>query len=179
MFTFDTATDLSANFDIDVISGDSGTEWHAGYGPASGFPGSDGGFVHFNTFISSNSLAFKGGPVFLQSFEISPQYDSGGSGVSQAIDADLDYHLRLYDISLTPILDTILTVGSTGAWETVTLNQAGVHAIWIARRDLDGTGTGGWWPNLDNITTGNPVPEPSTFAMGVVSLLGFFFVWRR
>ncbi len=39
-----------------------------------------------------------------------------------------------------------------------------VSAIRILSTANDGTGTGGWWPNIDNITFNEPaqsVPEPS------------------
>jgi len=74
IYTFDAPADLTDNFFVDVIAGDSLTEWRPGYSAQSGFPASDGGFVHFNQYNSSNSIAFKSGSVFLNSFEISSQY---------------------------------------------------------------------------------------------------------
>jgi len=103
LITFDTSADLTDNFLLDVIPGDHATTWRNGYGPEGGFPGSDGGFAHFADYAFAGSLQFRNGPVFLNSFEISSQHSGGGTGVSRAVEAGLDYHLRLYDENLVPI----------------------------------------------------------------------------
>lgn len=141
IITFDAESDLTNNFLLDIFPGDNLTQWRNGYGPSGGFPGSDGGFVLFNDFDTSNSIAFLSGPVFLNRFDISSQWSAGGAGVGFAADAQRDYHLRLYNQSLVPILDTTLQVAENGAWTTETFNVPNVYAIWIDRRDNDGTGT--------------------------------------
>src|SRR5262245_31556139 len=75
-YTFDSQADLSGNFDVDVTFGDFGTQWRPGYGASGGFPGSDGGFVSSASGGAVNSLEFKSGPVFLNSFQISSQYNA-------------------------------------------------------------------------------------------------------
>lgn len=177
-YTFDTAADLTNNFNLDVVSGDSHTEHGTGYAAASGFPGSDGGFVHFNQYNTSNSLQFKSGPVTLNSFDISSQHAGRGAGVTAASIALGDYHLKLFDTAFTVLYDQVLTVAGGGVWETLTFDIANVSTIWIDKRSGDQTGTGGWWPNLDNITTGatiNVVPVPASLPLllGGFALLGF------
>lgn len=182
VFTFDSSADLTDNFNLDVISGDNYTVWRSGYSAVDGFPGSDGGFVDFNDYRSSNSIAFKAGPVTLNSFDISSQYYAGGYGVVEAINAQLDYHLRLYDQNLSVLLDEIRTVDPTGAWTTLTFNTPNVYAIWIGRRDNDGTGTGGWWPNIDNVRVNDltAVPEPTTLVPAILAaLVGLGYGWSQ
>ncbi len=180
VFTFDSSGDLTGNFNLDVIGDDSTTHWRAGYGPSGGFPGSDGGFVHFNQYNTGNSIQFQSGPVFLNSFDISSQWGEGGAGVSNASDAANDYRLMLYDAGLSVIYDQVLTIAAGGVWETLTLNVADVSVIRITRRSGDGTGTGGWWPNLDNVTVNaTAAPEPTALALMALGLAGAGRLRRR
>ncbi|MEM7454327.1 MAG: hypothetical protein AAF456_08215 [Planctomycetota bacterium] len=168
-YTFDTSADLIDNFNLDVVTGDANTNWRSGYSAGPPIEASDGGFVHVNQYNTSNSIQFADGPVYLNSFEISSNYDQSENGRTFANAAADDYHLILYDSSFNVLFDQTLTASPTGSWDEVTFDIANVSTIWIDRRDGDGTGTGGWWPNLDNIRV-NQIPEPCS--MAIVSLAG-------
>jgi hypothetical protein len=182
VYTFDTSTDLTDNFNIDVVAGDFGTQWQSGYGSSGGYPASDGGFVLSNWYDSSNSIQFASGPVLLNSFDISSQYSSGGWGVFEAERAANDYHLKLFDEFFNPLFDEILTVAEGGVWETLYFDLANVSTIWLAQRDDDGTGTGGWWPNLDNIVVNEAVqavPVPAALPLLATALGSLWYFGRR
>ena len=181
-YTFDTSADLTSNFDSDVLQGDTFTAWRAGYDATTSYEGSDGGFVWFNGYHDSNSIQFKSGPVTLNSFEISSQWYGGGRGVIDATNAGDDYRLILYDVSLNVLFDQTLFAAANGAWEAVLLNLSNVSIIQIAARSNDGTGTGGWWPSLDNIVVNesiSAVPLPPSAILFGTALLGLAGLRRR
>ena len=178
VFSFDGSADLGDNFFTDVIAGDARTEWRPGYSAQAPFPASDGGFVLFNQYDTGNSLAFKNGSNFLNSFEVSPQYGKGGSGVAEAIEAGLDYRLTLYNIDLEPVYSAVLITNSTGAWDKLTFDLPDIYAIGIAPRTSP-TDFRGWWPNIDNVRVNWPVPEPSTLALAALGALGLLIAARR
>ncbi len=184
IYTFDTAADLDAAFERDVILGDSSTIWRGGYGADNGFPASDGGFVHFNQFNTGNSLRFRTGPVTLLQMDVSSQWSAGGAGVNAANVAAADYRLMLYDAAGSLLYDEVLMVATRGAWGQVMLGVADVAVIRIPKRSSDGTGTSGWWPNIDNIVVAGaiaPVPGPATLPLlaGALALLAAAVPLRR
>ncbi|MEO7386386.1 MAG: hypothetical protein ABIX37_05580, partial [Gammaproteobacteria bacterium] len=154
-FTFDNSLALSSNFNVDVRPGDGGTYWVPGYGSLNGFPGSAGGFVHFDNYQSAHSIQFKDGPVTLNSFQISSQRGPSGDGVGQAQAAANDYTLHLYDASGNLLFSEYRLIAAGGVWETLTFNLPNVSTIWVAQTgwDFDHTGTygSGWWPVIDNV----------------------------
>lgn len=162
VFTFDTGTDLTGNFNLDVRPGDGGTHWEPGYSACNGFPGSDGGFAYFDDYSSSHSIQFKTGPVTLNSFQISSQRFACGSGVPEANSAANDYLLRLYDPAGNVLFEENRIIAAGGAWETLTFDIANVSTIWIAStrwdRDMTGEFGSGWWPVVDNVTANEAAP---------------------
>ena len=184
VITFDNNGALNSNFTTDVFPGDSGTEFQQGYGPQNGFAGSDGNFVHFNMYDTGNSLRFKVGPVFLNSFTISSQYAGGGAGTSNADNNGRDYTLELYDDNNALIQSTTMLVGARGSWDEVQLDVAGVRtmrilATWSAPNVFDG-----WWPNVDNIRFNegvqpSAIPEPGALALVLAALAGVAVTRRR
>lgn len=62
--TFDTSTDMNAVLNLDVIDGDSGTQWrdapHAGFATPS---------LHFNSYHSPNSISLKDTSLEILSFD--------------------------------------------------------------------------------------------------------------
>lgn len=175
--TFDTMLDLINNFNLDVISGDSGTQWNFGYSATSRYEGSDGGFVSFNDYSNANSLQFLGGPVYLNGFDISSQWAYGGGGVIDADTNGRDYTLELYDPFMNLIYSNVHYVSANGNWDFLSLNVDNVSIIrilptWSADGVYDG-----WWPNIDNITYNvSSVPLPAAawlFGSGLVVLTGF------
>lgn len=173
-FTFDSAVDMTSNFAIDVLAGDTGTQWRPGYTASGPFPASDGGYVHFNFFNDSNSLQFLSGPVTLNSFDISSQHSFGGSGVNNADGGNGLYNLILYDNGLNELYNQTLTIAAGGVWETLTFNIPNVHTIWIEGPGL--TASQGWWPNIDNIVADEaatvPVPASILLLGGALGALG-------
>lgn len=181
VYTFDTSADLTNNFNLDVVAGDSDTRWYEGYESRGGFPASDGGFVSFDQFFTSNSIQFKSGPVLLNSFDISSAYSDSGIGVNDAEAAANDYHLKLFDASFNTLFDDILTVAAGGVWETLYFDLANVSTIWIAQR-VDSTGWLGWTPNLDNVVVNEAVqaiPVPATLPLLATGLVTLWFFRRR
>ena len=184
VITFDNNGALNSNFTTDVFAGDTGTEFQQGYAAQGGFAGSDGNFVHFNMYDTGNSLRFKGGPVFLNSFTISSQYAGGGAGASNADDNGRDYTLQLYDDNNALIHSAMMLVGARGSWDEVQLDIAGVRSIrilatWSAPNVFDG-----WWPNVDNIRFNegvqpSAVPEPGALALVLAALAGVAVTRRR
>jgi hypothetical protein len=178
-FTFDTAPDLTSNFNLDVLPGDGGTHWEPGYIPFNGFPGSDGGLVMFDDYQVSHSIQFKAGPVTLNSFNISSQVFFNGGGVHHANMSQGDYRLRLYDENNQVLLEQVRTIAPGGAWETLTFNLANVSTIWIesTATAVDGTGEfgWGWWPALDSIavneTSAVPIPGALALFPGVLAAM--------
>jgi hypothetical protein len=56
VITFDDDNALSSNFTYDVFNGDSGTQFDEGYAAYGAYAGSNGGFVHFNSYGQLTSL---------------------------------------------------------------------------------------------------------------------------
>ena len=162
--SFDTAADLTSNFNLNVLPGDSSVNWRSGYGPSGVFSGSDGGFAHFNNFPTSDSIGFKIGEVFLNSFDVSSQWYEGGSGVSAANAAGNDFRLNLYDSGLNLVFTADYFLPANGDWTTITVNTPGVYAIQIVNAMGINPGQG-FFANIDNIVFNEAtgvVPEPAT-----------------
>ncbi|MEM7454326.1 MAG: hypothetical protein AAF456_08210 [Planctomycetota bacterium] len=173
-YTFDTSTEMFVNFDLDVVSGDGVTAWRPGYNAGPPIEASDGGFVHFNSWDRPNSIRFSDGPVFLNSFDLSSNYNQSNSGTNQANNTGNDYRLVLFDTSFNVLYDETLLVSPTGSWDEVTLNVDNVSTIWLNTFELNGPQ--GWWANVDNIRV-NQIPEPCS--MAIVSMAGCVVALRR
>lgn len=182
--TFDNNGALHSNFAIDPMAGDSGTEFRTGYGAQNGFAGSDGGFVHFNKFATGNSMRFKAGPVFLNSFTISSQHSGGGAGTPNADVNGRDFTLELYDNSNVLIHSATMLVGARGSWDEVQLDIAGVRTMRILATWSTPGAFDGWWPNVDNVRFNEAaqaaaaIPEPGALAL-VLAALGALALTRR
>ena len=183
VLTFDTSADLTSNWTLDVIPGDSNTQWRSGYGPSGGFPGSTGGFVHLNTWNTGNSMRYNAGSFTLNSMTVSSQLAGGGFGVTQATSAGRDFRMVLFDNAMNTLSDQIYFTDAGGAWTTINFNVANVRTIWVERRDITGVNLGtGFWPNLDNFVINEAisgVPVPATVALLGLGLLGLGATRRR
>jgi len=170
--TFDTEADLTNNFNVDIFSNEESTQWHNGYDSINGYDGSDGGFIHFNSYGNANSMQFLNGPVILRSFDISSQYDINGAGVDDADNNGRDFTLQLFDQNLTKIYDQSHLVSTNGDWGFIHLNINNVSVIKILPTWSNDDVYDGFWPNIDNIRYNNiQVPEPSSLAILALGLI--------
>lgn len=154
--TFDTHADMINLLDRDIISGDSSTHWLG-----AGYTGFATPSVHFNDYLSANSISLKDNSLSILSFDFSEFQDESTTGNN--------WTWSFYD-AFDILIDTIAYVNTGDSsiqnYNLVDIGLIGVNTVRLEH--LNG------WMNIDNLEYApTSVPEPATIWLFGSALAGF------